>query len=270
VAYQIHPRLGFYLEYRDGALYSKVADEFVTHLCDQIFVYDLDQTGVNLYQHTDESIAEPTTQYLTSSDITQIRNKLTRQNNTRPHTPLSIVPEISENEADDIPVPPSPPSPALSDDHSEDYLPTPINMTTPSKDALKGNKPTPFTGDRHKLDDFIADCNLYLTITAPKAEGATKKAWFLTFIQGGEASSWKTQYVNSPEYNSDTYDQFRARFIKVFEDPQKKANACTAIDRLWQNNLTVDQYYARFVLLANRASLSDDLEKAHLFIRHLN
>src|SRR5258705_13720556 len=110
-------------------------------------------------------------------------------------------------------------------------------MTTTPKDTLKGNKPKPFTGDRSTLDDFVTDCQLYLSISAPKAEGASKKPWILTFIQGGEAAGWKNQYISSPDYAKDTYDQFLARFVLTFKDPQEKVNARIALSRLWQNNL---------------------------------
>src|SRR5258705_4235832 len=143
-------------------------------------------------------------------------------------------------------------------------------MTTTPKDTLKGNKPKPFTGDRSTLDDFVTDCQLYLSISAPKAEGASKKAWILTFIQGGEAAGWKNQYISSPDYTNDTYDQFLARFILAFKDPQDKVNARIALSRLWQNNLPIDVYHSKFILLITKAGIANDPEKAHLFISHPN
>src|SRR5258705_3692146 len=220
-------------------------------------------TGIKFWQYFDLAYPEPQAEYYSSSALAALRLQRSR-------TPPA--PSEDETETEQPPSHPSPRSPTPSDDHSEDYLPTPIahTMTTTPKETLKGNKPKPFTGDRSSLDDFITDCQLYLAISAPKADGPSKKAWVLTFIQGGEAAGWKNQYIASPDYNTDTYDQFIARFTLAFKDPQEKVNARIAISRLWQNTLPIDAYYSKFILLVNKAGITDDLEKSHLFISPLH
>ena len=59
-------------------------------------------------------------------------------------------------------------------------------------------KPEPFTGDRKKLEGFIHDCEIYVAAnTADFTTDTSKSQFILSYIEGGEAKSWKEHYFNT-------------------------------------------------------------------------
>ena len=76
----------------------------------------------------------------------------------------------------------------------------PINNGAQNNGAkeLGINKPTPFTGERMKVNLFIQECNIYLTVNRNiYSTEEAKIAFILSYLTDKEALQWKEQYVDS-------------------------------------------------------------------------
>ena len=70
-------------------------------------------------------------------------------------------------------------------------------MTTKATE-LKLNQPKPFTGKRNEIDDFLQEVALYLEINDEIYNTNKKKIGYtLTFMNEGDAKSWKAQYLRN-------------------------------------------------------------------------
>ena len=73
-------------------------------------------------------------------------------------------------------------------------VPAPVTKTA----ELKLNQPKPFTGKRNEIEDFIQDVALYLEINDEIYNTDKKKIGYtLTFMNEGDAKSWKAQYIRN-------------------------------------------------------------------------
>ena len=87
------------------------------------------------------------------------------------------------------------------------------------------NRPTLFTGDRTKIENFVQECNVYLNINETIYDTDTAKiAFILSFITVGEAQKWKEQYIRSITSNSRmTFPMFEV-FMTKLQDAFKAVN----------------------------------------------
>ena len=105
---------------------------------------------------------------------------------------------------------------------------TSTNMTTMNLTPRKEyniNWPTPFTGDRTKIENFVQECDVYLNINETIYDtDAAKIAFVLSFIMAGEAQKWKEQYIHSITSNSRmTFPTFGV-FMTKLQDAFKAVN----------------------------------------------
>ena len=87
------------------------------------------------------------------------------------------------------------------------------------------NRPTPFTGDRTKIENFVQECNVYLNINDMIYDmDVAKIAFVLSFIMAGEAQKWKEQFICSITSNSRmTFPTFGI-FMTKLQDAFKGVN----------------------------------------------
>ena len=70
-----------------------------------------------------------------------------------------------------------------------------LNEETTKATEIKWNQPKPFTGKREDLKKFLQDTNLYLLVNNKVYDTDVKKiAFALSFMNEGDAASWKTQW----------------------------------------------------------------------------
>ena len=82
------------------------------------------------------------------------------------------------------------------------------------------NKPTPFSGDRKKIEDFIQECRVYLKINKNvyRSDDA-KVAFILSYMNTGEALKWKKTYLKSITDDEGDMDFPPIKeFVKILED----------------------------------------------------
>ena len=87
------------------------------------------------------------------------------------------------------------------------------------------NRPTPFTGDRTKIENFIQECDVYLNINDSIYDTDTVKiAFVLSFIMAGEAQKWKEQFICSIMGNSRMMFPTFCIFMTKLQDAFKAVN----------------------------------------------
>ena len=75
-------------------------------------------------------------------------------------------------------------------------VPDTTAMNTTQKKEYNINRPTPFTGDRTKIENFVQECDVYLNINQGTYDNNVAKiAFVLSFITAGEAQKWKEQFI---------------------------------------------------------------------------
>ena len=125
------------------------------------------------------------------------------------------------------------------------------------------NCPTPFTGDRTKIENFVQECDVYLNINNTIYDtNAAKIAFVLSFIMAREAQKWKEQYIHSITSNSRmTFPTFSI-FMTKLQDAFKAVNpvdlAMQKLALLRQGNKPVEEMITNFRLLVGDARLSMD------------
>ena len=104
----------------------------------------------------------------------------------------------------------------------------PINNATQNNGTkeLGINKPTPFTGERMKVNLFIQECNVYLMINQNiYSTEEAKIAFILSYLTDKEALQWKEQYVDSitNATGAITFPPF-ATFLNTFKEAFRAAD----------------------------------------------
>ena len=94
-------------------------------------------------------------------------------------------------------------------------------MTSGPRKEYGLNRPTPFTGDRTKIENFIQECDVYLAINEAKYDNEPARvAFMLSFMTDKEALKWKEQYIQLISQNSQitfpTYAAFMAKLQEAF------------------------------------------------------
>jgi len=94
-----------------------------------------------------------------------------------------------------------PPAPGMEHVESEQAPPAPpanpvqlITVNATQKE-VKMNMPTPFMRDRKKLEEFLIETNMYLTINEDTYNNDSRQIIFtLSFMKDGTAGSWKQSF----------------------------------------------------------------------------
>ena len=146
--------------------------------------------------------------------------------------------------------------------------PPPNTMAdTNDKDSGKGGAapPTPFNGDRSKVDAFLMECALYFKAYPKKyADNVQKTNTALSYLKEGDALTWKEQYLRSKlKAGSDDYDfeipewkTFVTEFKFAFTQQDAIEDALFKLDNIHQGSKRVDEHNVAFNLLLGKAKLS--------------
>ena len=142
-------------------------------------------------------------------------------------------------------------------------VPDTMAQNNTQKKEYNINRPTPFTGDRTKIENFVQECDIYLNINQGTYDNdAAKIAFVLSFITAGEAQKWKEQFIRSITNNQlMTFPMF-GEFMTKLQDAFKVVNpidmAMQKLALLRQGNRPVEELITDFRLLIGDARLSTD------------
>src|SRR6202161_2592944 len=107
------------------------------------------------------------------------------------------------------------------------------------------NRPTPFTGDRNEIENFVQECDVYLTLNKYIYDNEDSKVAFtLSFLTAGEAKKWKEQFIRACTTNAEitfpTYAEFMRRLQAAFKAVNPIDSAMQKLALLRQGNRAVE------------------------------
>jgi len=151
--------------------------------------------------------------------------------------------------------PPPPPRP-------ESPLP-PLNFGNETKGLTR--KPTVFSGDRKTLEKFIRDSSVYVAANKKNLPtDQTKTQFLLSYIDGGEADTWKeyffNRYVIQPNGSyhwptpNEVITSLRANFTKEDEIEE----SLRKLETMKQGSRTAEEIVNEFQILKSRARIDDN------------
>jgi hypothetical protein len=133
------------------------------------------------------------------------------------------------------------------------------STSTESSKELRINLPKPFTGDCSQFSNFINALDVYFAINEGAYNSDTKKIGFALSFLEGNASSWKTAFIQSHTTNGTLnlgdYADFLTAIKKDFEEVDKKGDAIYKLQRLKQGSRHAKELVSDFHILAHQADL---------------
>lgn len=161
--------------------------------------------------------------------------------------------------------------------HGEEKKDVEMKDAPPIKPTeLKINPPKPFTGKREEFDRFLQDVNLYLELNDEMYNTDKKKiAYALSFMNEGDADSWKGQFLTSARTDSKlelgTWEKFEADLTEAFKPYDAPGDALEKITTLRMGTNSIEDHIARYKVLLTKAGVKDDSPSAiDYFRRSLN
>jgi len=141
-----------------------------------------------------------------------------------------------------------PPVPGMEHMEPEQVPPAnpiqPITVNATQKE-VKMNMPTPFTGDRKKLEEFLIETNMYLTMNEDTYNNNNRQIIFtLFFMKDGTAGSWKQSFWTQARENNNlgTWDEFKRALRESFSAPDKEGDAVTKMETETMSGQTANKY----------------------------
>jgi hypothetical protein len=135
------------------------------------------------------------------------------------------------------------------------------------------NKPTPFTGDRTKIRQFLQDCLGYLDMNQSIYNTDQLKIGFiLSYMNDGEAANWKEYYLNTLEDpntgmpNFPTLVTFLADIRKAFRAADRVRDAVNRLETLRQGKKTAEELNTEFLQIVGQAGMDRKTPSDHLHL----
>ena len=125
-----------------------------------------------------------------------------------------------------------------------------------------GGKITPFAGKRETLEKFLETIGLHLILNRIK-DDEDKIAFALTYLEGGDADSWRTAFLRKSvtangEPNFGRWDDFLRDLRDSFKPYDKEGDALDEIIKMRQGNTMIEDHIARFKVLLTDSGVAED------------
>jgi len=164
------------------------------------------------------------------------------------------------------PLPPPPESPILP----------PLNLERNEPKGL-ARKPTVFNGDRKTLEKFIRDSSIYAAANVKDlSTPQTKTQFLLSYIDGGEADTWKEYFFNrhiiqpNGSYHWPTPEEVIASLRANFTKEDEIEESLRKLETMKQGSRTAEEIVNEFRILKARARIEDSPLTVRMFRRILN
>ena len=135
--------------------------------------------------------------------------------------------------------------------------------------------PAPFTGDRNRIEAFILECNLYMTVRQNiYNDDLTKIAFMLSLMTNKEALQWKQWFIRSitndqMSLNVPTVQNFVELLLDAFRPTNQIQEAMHQLALLKQGNESVEKLIIKFKLLIGEAELTIETSSDHVHLIRL-
>jgi hypothetical protein len=173
---------------------------------------------------------------------------------------------------------PQEPTPAAPPPDRSNERPNWTNYITPTADKTKSHtrKPAVFTGDRKTLDKFLRDCLIYVYSNKRDFEDEEARVQFvLSYIDGGEADSWKEYYVKTlidkdENIHWPTLRELTNNLRENFAKEDQVEESLHKLETMKQDGRTAEEVVNEFRILKARAKIEDNALTVRMFRRVLN
>ena len=134
------------------------------------------------------------------------------------------------------------------------------------------NKPTPFTGDRKKIEIFIQECSLYLHANRHTYDDDDNKImFFLSYMNDKEALRWKQTFLRSitnhrRQMTFLTLNRFIGELENYFQPTNVQQDAAHQLSILQQGKKTAEEIVTEFRLLTSQAGYSVNTPTDHMHL----
>jgi len=138
---------------------------------------------------------------------------------------------------------------------------------------IKMNTPTPFTGKREKLKEFLIELEMYLAMNTDIYNTDQRKIIFaLLFIKEGTAGSWKQSYWKQTQEQTQPWDWtiFKNALITSFAAPDKPGDVITKMETETMTGGTANEFIERFKVNANDSGVTQDRLLIEWFMKGIN
>jgi hypothetical protein len=137
---------------------------------------------------------------------------------------------------------------------------------------LKLSPPKPFSGKRDEFDQFLQDVMLYLELNEEIYNTDKKKiAFTLSFMNNGDAESWKGQFVTTATQPTGldlgTWTNFTTILEKAFKPYDAQGDALEQITTLKMGTNSIEDHIAKYRVLLTKAGIKDDSPSAIDYFR---
>jgi len=125
---------------------------------------------------------------------------------------------------------------------------------------LKLSPPKTFSGKRDEYDRFLQDILLYLKLNDEVYNTNKKKiAYTLSFMNEGDAESWKGQFLLNARKPSGldlgTWDEFKKNLTAAFKPYDTPGDALKKITALRMGNNSIEDHIAKYKILLSKAGV---------------
>jgi len=138
---------------------------------------------------------------------------------------VNLAPGMEHVEPEQALPPPAPPA-----------NPVPLITVNTTQKEVKMNTPTSFTGDRKKLEEFLIETDMYLTMNEDTYNNDNWQIIFtLSFMKDGTAGSWKQSFWTQARESNNlgTWDQFKGHWENRSPPPTKKVTQSQRWKQRW-------------------------------------
>lgn len=138
---------------------------------------------------------------------------------------------------------------------------------------LKLKTPMIFSGKQEELDEFLDSVELYLDINDEIYNTDKKKIGFaLSFMDEGDAKSWKSQFQHSKKTNGNlnlgTWSDFEKEIKKAFQPYDAPGDALDLLTTLRMNsNTSIEDHIGRFKRLLRKSEVPETSPSAIDYFR---
>jgi len=150
--------------------------------------------------------------------------------------------------------------------------PQPITVNATQKE-VKMNTPTPFTGDRKKLEEFLIETDMYLSMNEDTYNTNQRQIIFaLSFMKDGTAGPWKQSFWTQARESNNlgTWAQFKKALKDSFSAPDKEGDAVTKMETETMSGKTADKHIKQFKIHAAESKVTQDRPLIEWFMKGLN
>ena len=125
---------------------------------------------------------------------------------------------------------------------------------------IKLNLPKNFSGKREDLKKFLQQVNLYMDVNEKTYHNdKTKIAFVLSFMDEGDASSWKEQFIeeatSTTPHDYGTWEDFERNLKQAFQPFDAPGDALEEIKNLRMGNNSIEDHNAKFRNLLTKSKL---------------